>query len=139
MGSAGQQDKIIEKLGSSIYASMDHLQSLKAEIMSAHMKDLKPLMAQFQREHASFMDKQKSLMEIEESSDKIDRLKNKVREFLQVFTPDEIERKLEMMKEEHLRESEFNVDKQDQMQVQMQKNKYEGESLRKRMLDEEDQ
>ena len=51
------------------------------------------------------MAKQKSLMDIEEESEKIDRLKNKVREFLQVFTPDEIERKLETMKEEHVREA----------------------------------
>ena len=49
MNSPTHQDKVIEKLGSSIYASMDNLQSLKAQIMSAHIKDLKPLMAQFQR------------------------------------------------------------------------------------------
>ena len=58
------------------------------------MKDLKPLIMQFQKEHSEFMNKQKSLMEIEESSEKIDRLKSKVCEFLQVFTPDEIEKKL---------------------------------------------
>ena len=57
---------------------MDRLQALKAEIMSAKMRDLKSLILQFQREHASFMEKQKSLLEIEESSEKIERLKIKV-------------------------------------------------------------
>ena len=43
------------------------------------------------------------------------------------------------MKKEHIRESEINGGGQEQMQVQIQRNKYEGESLRKKILDEEDQ
>ena len=49
INSPSHQDKVIEKLGSSIYASIDNLQSLKIQIMSAHIADLKPLMMQFQK------------------------------------------------------------------------------------------
>lgn len=49
INSVDSKDKVIEKLGSSIYASMDRLQSLKAEIMSAPMKNLKVLIMQFQK------------------------------------------------------------------------------------------
>lgn len=49
------------------------------------------------------MDKQKSLMEIQENSDKIVRLKTKVKEFLESFSAEEIEKRLESIKEDHIR------------------------------------
>lgn len=37
------REKVIEKLGSSIYSSMDRLQTLKASILSSDVRSLKPL------------------------------------------------------------------------------------------------
>ncbi len=64
INAASEKDKVIEKLGSSIYLSIDRLKNLKASILTSPPKDLKPLILEFQREHASFFDKQKSLLEI---------------------------------------------------------------------------
>lgn len=36
-----EKEKVIEKLGSSIYASMDRLKNLKADIMTSDPKSLK--------------------------------------------------------------------------------------------------
>lgn len=37
-----EKEKVIEKLGSSIYASMDQLKKLKADILTTNVKNLKP-------------------------------------------------------------------------------------------------
>lgn len=85
----GEKEKKLEKLGGSLKASIDKLKRLKTDILvETSIKRLGPMLAQYEKENLYYNELQKSLVEIDEESPLLDKIKAINREFINSHQPE---------------------------------------------------
>jgi hypothetical protein len=95
----GEKAMKVEKLGGAIKAEIEKLTRLKTDILSeTNVRNLGPLLTEYEKSNIAYNDLQKSLVEIDEDSALLDKIKKVNRDFINSHQPEELQKKLEYMK-----------------------------------------